>query len=299
MGRTIIAASSRLLLFLFLALTGGAEESRKWADRAGHSFSATILACDALRVTLDVKGRGKTVVPFAALSAADVEFARNWRAANPGAPLIDPACLPPWPTQAGAETVTIHPVEDDAATHSFTWESDYFRIGSDLRLPSGIVRDLAAVLEGTRAVVLAAPLGLRSGGERAEIPGAAVLGCQRLRRGGRGRRRAAAISMGAKCSSLLPNLGIKPGTNGLTAEHTKNLFVLKHEVTHQLLRPWGWTLPSLARRSGFAECVAFLALHAGALLAAKNLDAAMHDYLLKWRRGPGPPHPADHPRLQS
>ena len=87
---------------LAFVTTCAAQENHAWTDRAGHTFSAQIVACDALRATLDVAGRGKSVVALAALSAADVAFARHWRASTRDAPLIDPACLPPWPAQAAA-----------------------------------------------------------------------------------------------------------------------------------------------------------------------------------------------------
>ena len=174
-------------------------------------------------------------------------------------------------------------VEDDAAAHTFAWESAHFRIAADLRLPPGIVRDLAAVFEGTREVVLAAPLGLHAGGERnkyrvrlfSDAGGYSAAG---------GPTGSGGFFDGHEMLILLPNLGIKPGTNGLTAEHAKNLFVLKHEVTHQLLRPWGWELPAWLDE-GFAECVASWPYTQGRY-SLQNLDAAMHDYLLKWRRGP-------------
>jgi hypothetical protein len=66
----------------------------------------------------------------------------------------------------------------------------------------------------------------------------------------------------------------------------KNLFVLKHEVTHQILRPWGWVLPTWLDEV-FSECVASWPYTQGRY-SLQNLNAAMHDYLLKWRRGPGP-----------
>jgi hypothetical protein len=227
---------------------------------------------------LDVNGRGKVIVPLAALSALDVDFTRRWRAETPNAPLIDPACLPPWPAEAVANGVTVKLIE---GTTGFTWESAHFRIGSDLRLPLGIVRDLAAVFEGTREVLLATPLGLHAGGERAkyrvrlfsDVAGYGLAG---------GATGSGGSFNGRELLILLPNLGVKPGTNGLTAEHSKNLFVLKHEVTHQLLRPWGWVLPSWLDE-GFAECVASWPYTQGRY-SLQNLDSALHDYLLKWRR---------------
>ena len=270
-------------LLLLLATTCAAQEPHPWTDRAGRTFAAQIVACDAVRVTLDVTGRGKVVVPLASLSPADGEFARRWRLETRNAPLIDPTCLAPWPGQAIAEAVEVRAVETNAAARRFAWESAHYYIHSDLALPLGIVRDLAAVFEATREVILAVPLGLHAGGERAkdrvwlfaDAAGYSAAGGP----GGSG-----GFFDGREMLILLPNLGIKPGTNGLTAEHTKNLFVLKHEASHQLVRPWGWPLPTWLDE-GLAECVASWPYTRGRY-ALQNLDSALHDYLLKWRRPP-------------
>jgi hypothetical protein len=271
----------RVAILLALAATCVAEENRAWTDHRGQTFFAQLIACDALRATLDVSGRGKVVVPLSALSPPDVDFTRRWRAETRNAPLIDTGCLPPWPAEAAAQGVTVQLVEQGAS--SFTWESAHFRIASDLRLPLGIVRDLAAVFEGTREVLLATPLGLHAGGERSKyrvrlFPD--VVGYE-LAGGAAG---SGGNFNGRELLILLPNLGVKMGANGLSAEHAKNIFVLKHEVTHQVLRPWGWVLP-VWLEEGFAECVASWPYTQGRY-SLRNLDSALHDYLLKWRRSP-------------
>jgi hypothetical protein len=277
------SGSWRFGALLALAATCSATETRTWTTRAGDTFAAQIVACDAMRATFDVTGRGKAVVPLDALSASDIEFVRRWRTETPGAPLIDPGCLPPWPTQAIAENVSVQSVENGVAGDLFTWESAHFRIGADARLPLGIVRDLAIVLESTRQVVLATPLGLHPGGERRKYRVRLFSNAPDYAQAG-GPTGSGGFFTGREMLVLLPNLGIKPGANGLTAEHAKHLFVLKHEVTHQLLRPWGWVLPAWLDE-GFAECVASWPYTQGRY-SLQNLDAALHDYLLKWRRRP-------------
>ena len=273
----------KIATLLVLAVRCLGEESRTWTARTGRTFDARLIACDSVRVTLDVTGRGKTVIPISTLSAADLEFARDWRRKTPVAALIDPECLPPWPTQATAQVVSVQSVESDAAARSFIWESAHFRIASDLSLPLGIVRDFALVFESTREVILATPLGLHPGGERAKYR--VRLFSNPVDYGNAGGPTASGgYFNGREMLILLPNLGIKPGANGLTAAYAKNLFVLKHEVTHQILRPWGWVLPTWLDE-GFAECVASWPYTQGRY-SLQNLNAAMHDYLLKWRRGP-------------
>lgn len=272
-----------ILLFATALAACAADDERTWTDRAGRTFTGRIVACDALRATIDVAGRGKIVAPLAALSPPDADFAQRWRRETPRAPLIDPARLPAWPAQAVAENLVVRAVEDDPATHRFAWESAHFQLAGDLKLPPGIVRDLAAVFEATREVLLTAPLGLIADDERERYRVRLFSDAAGYHAAG-GAAGTGGFFDGREMLILLPNLGIKPGANGLTAEHTRNLFVLKHEVTHQLLRPWSGSLP-VWLQEGFAECVASWPSTQGRY-SLQNLDAAMHDYLLKWRRRP-------------
>ena len=190
---------------------------------------------------------------------------------------------PAWPAQAVAGPVSVQLVAEEAAARQWVWESAHFRIAGDLRLPLGIVRDLAAVFEATRAVLMAVPLGLHAGGEQERYRTRLFSDPASYQAAG-GAVGTGGFFDGHEMLILLPNLGIKPGTSGLTAEHGRNLFVLKHEVTHQILGPWTGALPAWLNE-GFAECVASWPYTPGRY-TLQNLDSAMHDYLLKWRRAP-------------
>lgn len=192
----------------------------------------------------------------------------------------EPALVPSWPAQVAA-SVTVQVVEENAAARRFEWESTHFRVGADLRLPLGVVRDLVAVFEATREALIAVPLGLQLGGEREKFRTRLFSDAASYQAAG-GAVATGGYFDGREMLILLPNLGIKPGTNGLTTEHTKNLFVLKHEVTHQILGGWARALP-VWLNEGFAECVASWPYSSGRY-TLQGLDAAMHDYLLKWRR---------------
>ncbi len=270
-----------LPIFLFLVATATAEEARTWTGRNGQTFTAQLLACDAVRATLDVAGRGKLPVPLSALSPADLEYIARWRESTPNAPLIDPSALAPWPAQVATAPAVVRQVEDDAAGKKFAWESAHFRIGSDLKLPQGIIRDLATVFEATREVIMNCPLGLHTGTEREKYEVRMFFRPVDYLYNG-GAAGSGGYFNGKETLLLLPNLGIKASTNGLTAEHAKNLFVLKHEITHHLLRPAGWKLP-VWLDEGLAECVASWPYTQGRY-ALQSLDAAMHDYVLKWRK---------------
>jgi hypothetical protein len=193
------------------------------------------------------------------------------------------ASIASWPMQAGDGNAAVQVVEDDVAVRRFAWESAHFRITSDLRLPLGIARDLASVFEATREVLIAAPPGLGVGGEREKYRTRLFSDAAAYQAAG-GAVATGGFFDGREMLILLPNLGIKSGTNGLTAEHAKNLFVVKHEVTHQILGRWTGMLP-VWLNEGFAECVASWPYSAGRY-TLQNLDSAMHDYLLKWRRTP-------------
>jgi hypothetical protein len=274
------------LAFLALVVTTAtaASDLRAWTDRSGRTFQARIVAADGVRATLVAGDSRKMIVPFAALIPADLDFIRRWRLETPAAPLLDPECLPPWPSQIAALPVTVQAASpSENSTAAAQWESAHFRIESDLRLPSGIVRDLAWVLEATREVIIAAPLGLHPGLERRKYLVRLFANADEYGRAG-GNTASGGTFNGRELLILLPNLGIKPGSNGLDAKHTRNLFILKHEVTHQLLAPWGWVLPAWLEE-GFAECVASWPYTQGRY-SLQNLDSAMHDYLLKWRRAP-------------
>jgi hypothetical protein len=82
----------------------------------------------------------------------------------------------------------------------------------------------------------------------------------------------------------LPNLGIKQGTFALAVDFQKQIYVLKHEVTHQLLGRWGGWLP-VWLNEGFAECMAATPYTRGRY-SFQNFDGAMSEYLRKWRAAP-------------
>ena len=67
----------------------------------------------------------------------------------------------------------------------------------------------------------------------------------------------------------------------MAVDFQRQIFVLKHEVTHQLLGRWSGMLP-VWLNEGFAECMAATPYTRGRY-SFHNLDGAMRDYVLKWR----------------
>lgn len=262
-----------------------AEDLHQWTFPGLAPFPAELVAADGLRATLLVPNRGKTVIPFAQMSPADAAFVQDWRKTNPKAPLIDPERLAPWPAEALAENIDVKMTGDDAAASHFTYESTHFTIESDLKLPVAVVRDIAAVFEATRAALIALPLGLHLGNESRKYPVLMLSNPTDYgRAGGNGGSGGTYVPWTRQMLILLPNLGIKPGTNGLGLDFQRNTFVLKHEVTHQILGRWQGLLP-MWLSEGFSECIAATPYTRGRY-SFQGLDAAMHDYVLKWRTNP-------------
>ncbi|HSI14796.1 MAG TPA: hypothetical protein VK961_22275 [Chthoniobacter sp.] len=262
-----------------------AEDLHQWTFPGVAPFQAELIAADGLRATLLVPNRGKTVIPFAQMNPADAAYVQDWRKANPKAPLIDPERLAPWPAEALAESLDVKMTGDDAAASHFTYESAHFTIESDLKLPVAVVRDIAAVFEATRAALIALPLGLHLGHESRKYPVLMFsIPGDYGRAGGNAGSGGTYVPRTGQMLILLPNLGIKPGTNGLGLDFQRNIFVLKHEVTHQILGRWQDFLP-MWLREGFSECIAATPYTRGRY-SFQGLDAAMHDYVLKWRSNP-------------
>ena len=248
---------TRLAALLALTIgTAWAGELREWTCPPGKPFQAELLAADGLRAVLLVPGRGKAVVPFALMSPDDVRYIRQWRGDGRRAPLIDPERLAPWPASAVAENLDVRVVAEDAAASKFTYESAHFAVESDLKLPVGVVRDITAVFEATRAALITLPLGLLRGDEDGKYRVSMFSTAATYQAAG-GIEGSGGFYDGATQRMLifLPNLGIKPGTHALVLDFQRQLFVLKHEVTHQLLGRWGAALP-VWLSEGFAECVA-------------------------------------------
>lgn len=267
---------------LFGAIPVLCAEMREWSDRAGKKFTAEIIASDAWRATFALPGGGKTVLPLAHLGAADAASVAAWRAENSAAPLVDPQRLAPWPGEASAADIEVKTMAEDPKSRVFVHEGAHFIIQSDVRLPLGVVRDLNAVFEGTRAALMALPLGLHAGGERGKYPVLLFSNADDYARAG-GATASGGYFQGhtGRMLILLPNLGIRTEGVAKAFDYQKNLFIVKHEVAHQILRHWGHAFP-VWFGEGLAEVIAATPYTRGRYTFSA-MDTAIGAYVQKWR----------------
>jgi hypothetical protein len=270
-------------VLLLTAVSSIAETARSWTDRQGRKIEATLVAADAVRATFLFSDGRKSVAAIASLSADDSAFVRDWRRTNRDAPLIDPEAMPPWPSEVTAENYEVRIVSEDRAIGATSYESPHFAIASDIKLPLGVVRDLAAVFEATRAAVMTVPLALHSGFDRTPYQVRLFSTTEAFQAAG-GPTGSGGYFNGREMLILLPNLGIRPATNGLTAEHQKSLFVLKHEVSHQVIGRWAMLQPTWLNE-GIAELFAATPYVRGKY-TFQNLESGLQAYVLKWRKSP-------------
>jgi hypothetical protein len=184
-----------------------------------------------------------------------------------------------------ADNLEVKVTGEDGVASKYNYESAHFTVESDLKLPVPVVRDIIAVFEATRASLIALPLGLLRGDEQAKYPVVMYSTAVAYQEAG------GVVASGGfydgvsrKMLIYLPNLGIKQGTYALAVDFQKQTYVLKHEVTHQLLGRLGGALP-VWLNEGFSECIAATPYTRGRY-SFQNFDGAMSEYLRKWRAAP-------------
>ena len=284
-----MSRAASLLLSLIFFRGAACAEMREWTDQAGRKFTAEIIAIDAWRATFVLPDQGKAVLGLAQLSPADVDFVAKWRAANPTVPLVDPQRLAPWPGEAAPADIGVKLKTEDPKAAAFVYEGAHFTMQSDVSLPLDVVRDLNGVFEATRAALMALPLGLHRGGEKEKYAVHFFSTPEQYGAAG-GMTASGGHFQGStgRMLLLLPNLGIRATGFARTYDHQRNLFIVKHEVTHQLLMRWGNAFP-VWFGEGIAEVIAATP-YARGRYTFSGMDAAIAAYVQKWR-SPGDTKP--------
>ena len=295
-------------LFFLAAIAPAQEEdqvTRSWTDLQGRKTDAVLLAFDLHQATFLLDGGRVVFVPVSQLAPEDLDFLSDWRKEHPNLPWIDPAHMPPWPAAVGAGKVSVlrHTGLTSAET-PIVHRSPHFELQSDIDLAIAVWEEIATVLEATRELVYSIPLGLRAqphlpenfrwidAGARLEFdpdhlyvqffsdPSAYASTGVPAGAGGfyANWRRQMVIS--------LDNFGIQTVDGRLRLDYRKNLFVLKHEITHQLMHHWLPFLPQWLSE-GFAEYIAAIPYRDGQY-SFRNLDSSFLQYLNRWRYDQNP-----------
>ncbi len=310
----VLAGVAILLSVAFGQSDPPGSVTRPWTDVSGQETDAMLVAFDGVRATFVLDG-GKTVfVSPRSLSAPNQKFLSSWRDGHPELPWIDAARMPPWPSRAGPGPVRIQALPPEPSSGLHTVRSRHFIIQSDVPLLSEAARDVATVLEATRELVYTLPLGLRAepilpqGFRWMDARAAVPFDPDRLYVQFFSTPETYAAT-GAPAGSggyyaawrhqmviSLHNFGIRTEDGRQLNEYRKNFFVLKHEVTHQLLHHWLPFLP-LWLNEGLAEYIAAVPLDNGRY-HFEDLDTAFVNYLNRWRFEEDPRQiPMLHPEL--
>lgn len=269
----------KVIGFVALVCLQGFACADSWAMRNGRSFEAELAAADGLRATFTVIGKPPAVIALDDLTDSSRETVRKWRSDHSN-PLVLPARLAAWPAEA--KVPAVDPAFKATDDGHFEYRSAHFLVRSDLKLPPYAAADITRVLEATRSAMIALPLGLHAGGERA-------LYQVHLFRDAEGYARAGGIggsgghynARSDRTILLLPNFGIEQTVAGLRVDYAKNLFILRHEITHHLLGRWHRRLP-MWLNEGIAEFIASQPYSQGCY-SLRNPGAGLRDYVLKWR----------------
>ena len=273
---------------------------RTWTDVNGRQVEGELIAYDNVRFTIRGAEGKKGVIPANQLSVEDREYLKKWRSENPDAPWIDTGKLGAWPLTVGAGVVEAKKGEPPAEGW-LMYESEHFEMFSDRELPLVVVGEMASIFEATRMAVRTLPLGLGAQPPRRPSPmrrfNYAVPGLKhdpdRLRVQMFGTPEAYSKSGGPVGTSgsyitwmnrtliSLENVGKKTDDGELILDEIQNEFVLRHEITHQIMHPWLTSLP-MWLKEGFAEYLA-AAGYAKGRYSFSGMDQRMATYVNKWR----------------
>ena len=293
------------LLVGMMATVSWAEEAdltvtRSWTDIRGREVDATLTAADQLRATLLLDG-GRTVwIPLEELVEENRAFIANWREEHPRFPWVDPDRMPPWPKGVSTGRMAVERLGSEAnASGLIAYRSAHFELQSDIDVPEAVWADVATVLEATREMVFALPLGFRS---KPILPRGYrwIDSRARLRydpnhlyvqffstpqryaqTGAPGGSGGFYASWRKQMVISLENFGVKTVDGRQELAYRENLFVLKHEVSHQLMHHWLAFMP-MWLSEGLSEYIAAIPYHEG-VYRFKDFDVAFLTYLNKWR----------------
>ena len=289
--RTLLAILSSLTPFFAPA---AAEDFRVWTDLKGRTVEGAVTACDFLWFTIVNEEGKKGAIQIDQLSETDRAYLTTWREENPNAPWIDPEKPPPWPRKLGDGIAEIELIGQEPNSQFFVYRSANFELRSDVKLPMSFAREVASIFESTRTAIRSLPLGLGAKpaprGRRAR---SLREGSERLlvqlfkspndyaRAGGPPGTSGSYHSWLGRTLISLENVGQLDDRGELDLDTLKHEYVLRHEITHQIMHDWLAYLP-MWLREGIAEYFGAVGYENG-FFTFDELDLRMQAYLNKWR----------------
>ncbi len=245
----------------------------------------TLVTADEVRCTLRLSSGKEVTISLASLQEESRTYARQWLEAARQRGENPPPPVKPWPRSATAgENSRVTTVSEDAAGGAFVYRSRHFQLNSPIALPSGVTGDMAKVFESTLAAIRAAPLGLdpETPEDLYQVHFYATPD-DYADAGGPGGTGGRYHGHSKRMLILMPNLGIGVEPAGRTSMNYKgNEFILKHEVTHQILDFWIMRIP-IWLNEGISEYFAAVPYRDG-VYTFNDIPGSLLRYANKWRQ---------------
>ena len=264
-------------ILLVCTLVAGAEV-RTWSDSLGRKFEGELIRVEGDAVFLKIRGVQRRF-EISKLSAADQEWLRSagHSRSSPGRPR-KPKDKEPAEIHANT-TIPVKMVEANSAERRWVYESPNFRFICDADLGLVTVREFVWMFESVWIFCEQWPVRLPrlEGGEKLRMQTQLVEKYDDYLKLG-GRPNTGGVYLTARDLVLIPfeSLGIKHTGGRYRVARGKQNYVLRHELTHQLMR--GQTQQAAWFIEGAAEYVASIPFSVTRMLVSHH-DSAVRDYL--------------------
>ncbi|MEM8955658.1 MAG: hypothetical protein AAGD22_16005 [Verrucomicrobiota bacterium] len=270
-----------LLVSSLCAEANEPEKPRQWTDQKGRSLVATLVSAGTLSVDLRRDDGSIISIPIRQLNEKGQAYIDNWRSRHPESAKELPST--PWPTTiSAADNGSILLQDHNPHTHRWRYRSKHFELISNIELPENTARDIATVFEATLAVLQQAPIGIAV--TPPENPYRVELyDTQKSYQDAGGTKGSGGQYLPQRNVMLLAldNLGIENQADQLRLDHENNSFILKHEVTHQILNDHAANIP-VWLSEGLAEYIAAAPYRDGTYHFHRMTENLLN-YVNKWR----------------
>jgi hypothetical protein len=260
---------------------GHEETARQWVDIEGRSLVATLVAAGSTQAQLRRSDGSLITVPIDTLNGESRAHIEEWRSSQPSS--LAKIETGPWPLQVGAgDNGRITSLHHEPGQDIYRYQSRHFELIANIELPQRAAEEIATVFEATFAVLQQAPLGINltppSRPYRVEL-----YDTQENYEQAGGAKGSGGRFLASRQAMLLAldNLGIKHTGDRLELDHKNNAFILKHEVTHQILSGWTPNIP-VWLSEGLAEYIAAAPYHDGTYQFHRMTENILK-YVNKWR----------------